>query len=514
MSALDTNDFVYEELLHEVSRRQRKGEEILEYIEFVVGTAYDGHPGRFADGSLENLVLREGRRLEDSVSIAEMPVPTRTQSRTLHVASEVHTTGGHSRVLAKWVQRDLSSSHSVVLTRQNAPIPAFLQNIWTQREVSVTAFDACDPLQGRARRLRAIAREFDRVILHQHPHDTVPVLAFANPGGPPVAMFNHAHFWFSLGSTVSDMIINTMPYLRQMSQKYRFAKETALLTGMLGLEPLRWTNIDKATAKEHLGLNANQPVVLTIANGRYFTPMGGYDFFSTAEKLLEKNRELCLIVVGLGPESPLVSQRLKQTGRIRLLGRVEDPRPYYRAADVSLESFPMSSLGGFWETVAYGEAFPVQIYGPGENILHLGHPLFDRFAPRARTEREYLDCISDLLAAKVETREKAAQIRKEIVEEDLHYGDQFPRLYQRLDALKHSPQEIPNTECCRDEDCHVLASLLCPPVGRTFDRLLPFSTALMAHARAVRSGHENISTAGARISRHAFRAILKGGRRT
>lgn len=508
---LAAHSFLYESLLRDLQRRQKRADpSLLAFVEKTAWAAYHAHSGRFADGALENVALRMGMQLTDSdlVLPAAKNGDRGTKSRTLHVVSEVAPTGGHSRILTKWIQRDLSSSHAIVITRQKDRLPEFLQRIWVEREAVVTLLNPNDSLSDRARRLRSISTGFDRVILHQHPDDSVPVLAYAKPGGCPVVMFNHAHFWFSMGSTVSDLIVNTMPYFQGVTQRHRFPRATALLSGWPGLEPLRWGDIDKNAAKERLGLPANQPVVLTIATAHYFKPMAGYDFFKTAAKLLDRKRELHLLVVGVPADSLLVPEKLKQNQRLHLLGPVVDPRPYYEAADVSLESFPMSSMGGFCETVAYGEAFPVQTYGPGENILRLNQRIFDQHSRRAETEEEYLTDICALLESKSSTREKAAMIRKVIIGEDALFGDQFSSLYRQIDALKHTPGEIPATDCCDEEDNRLLALLDPQPIGRVLEQLLPLRPALVAHAQAVARGHEPVHEAVGRIGRRFLRSVF------
>jgi len=436
----------------------------------------------------------------------------RTGSSTLHVVSEVNPTGGHSRVVAKWVQRDLGSSHAVVLTRQRAAVPAFLQRIWDDRGAPVTLLRAEEPVDVRARQVKSLASGFDRVILHTHPDDAVPVVAFARPGGCPVAMFNHAHFWFSLGSTVSDIIINTLPYFQQVTRRHRFPRETALLRGG-GLEPLRWVVVDKRAAKANLGLPEEGPVAMTIGHENYFSPGNGYDFYDTAGKLMERQPDLTLLVVGVHETCPWVPERLKSSGRVRLLGPVVDPTPFYCAADVCLESFPMPSLGGLVESVAYGEAFPVPVYGPGENIVRVS--LVGRFDYefRPRTEEEYLAYVCRLLAARDETRGKAAGLRRVLVESDERYGEQFAPLYRQIDALRHMPGEIPATTCCAEEDNRILASFTEPDVCRKINQLLPLGPAVLAHLKAALHGHERMGLAAERIMRRSLGGLRRMGRR-
>ncbi len=511
---LQSNSFLYETLLQRAQMLARRGHRsTLAFIERVAEIAYLYHPGRFADGALENIPFRLGSEHCGSQPLQRtdlLPLDSRG-SRTLHVASTLYSVGGHSRVLAKWVELDLSSSHAIVLTRQRGPVPEFVGRILESRGAALTQLRAEDPIEVRASQLRSLSNGFDRVILHTHPDDAVPVLAYAQPGGCPVAMFNHAHFSFSLGSSVSDVIINTLPYYKSISERHRFARRTALLRVPAGLVPLKHGSIDKRAAKTALGLSPQKPVGMTVALEQYFRPMQGYEFFRTLQTLMGLLPDLQFLVVGVSEESRIVPAELKRSDRLHLLGPVEDPLPFYRAADVFLESFPMPSLGAVIESVAYGEAFPVPVYGSVENIVRMNLNPVLSYEFRPQTEEEYLSYICRLLNEQSDTRDKAAALRRKIVEYDEKFGDEFPRLYSQIDGLNHEPREIPTTQCCMEEDNLILASFTEPNIGKRIDDLLPLRPGLAAHAKAVLRGHETLSSAVNRIALRGYQSSRKKG---
>ena len=506
--ALAANDFGYRVLLRHLEERVKPGPGMLPFIEDVVRLAFASHPGRFADGALENRVLSEGVNRIDGGGEPRRPAGNGGLPQVLHVATAVYATGGHARVLTKWMQRDRSSDHTLVLTGQTEPIPDFLEQVWRERGAEVIRFDSGASHYDRARDLRQLSQRFHRVVLHQHVYDTIPILAFARPGGCPEALFTHAHFWLCLGPTVADLVINTMPYYQEMSRTCRFARRTALFGGLLGLRPMEWEEIDKADAKRQVGIAPHQPVAMTIAKADYFAPMAGYDFFGTVAKLLDRQPSLHLLVAGVDADHPLVPSSVKTNERLHLLGVVPDPRPYYRAADVSLESFPRSSLGGFYESVVYGEAFPIQIYGPGENVLRAEHPLFRRYAPRQKTEDQYIDYICERIESLADTRGRAAEMRRALVEEDEHFEAWFDPIYRQLDALEHEPRPIPVTECSYDEDNLILAALNSQPTGEWFAKLPP-PAAVVAHFRAVCRRFEPPGDALTGLGRHLKRALAR-----
>jgi hypothetical protein len=510
MTALETNSFLYEVLLDSVRRLARRDDSrLLSFVESVAFAALRYHPGRFSDGALENVVLRAGTRLESSRAGAPTRPPAR--KRTLHVASFVHAVGGHSRFLAKWIQRDLGSDHGVALTWQRrSDAPSLLTRICGERDVPILDLSpAHTSITDRARQLRSLSREYDRVILHTHPHDTTPVLAYATAGGPPVAMFNHAHFHFCLGSTVSDVIVNTLPYFREVTIRHRFPKATAIVTGSLALEPLARTPVDRAAARTALGLPPVAPVAMTIGAEQYFKPMNGYDFFATMEKVLRVHPDLHLLFVGVGDACPFVPARLKAMNRVRFYGRVPDPTLHYQASDLCLESFPVPSLAGLGEAVAYGEAFPVPMYGSGETILRVDQEPFLKYEFRPPDEAAYVDYVGQLLHSPDATRAKARAARAVLVELDESFADQFPELYRRLDATEHQPTEIPATRCSRERDSEIMAALEVADVGAVLDDLLHFGPAIAGHIKAALGGYETKREAMARIGRRAGSAVRR-----
>lgn len=507
---LAANAFVYEQMMREVARlRDRKDLRLPAYIEASARFAWFSHPGRFTDGAMENALLEIGRGLDGAVTKADVRT-SMEHSRTLHVVSECYVTGGHTRVLAKWVQRDLSSLHSIVVTRPTCEVPTFLVDIAAERDAPITMLDPSDSILDRARQLKDLSAGMDRIILHHHPDDPVPVLAYATPGGPPVAMFNHAHFWFSLGVGVSDVIINTMPYFGKLTERYRYPRAIDLLRGPYGLDRLAWTEIEKSAAKRALGLPSNAPVVLTMGNEPYFAPDGHADFFATLEKLLTSIPEIEVIVVGVPETSPLIPDRIRRSSRVRFPGRVPDPRPYYEAADLFLESFPMPSLGALTEAVAYGQAFPVPAYAEHESPTRVNQERIGEIARRPATEAEYIAYIDDLIADRHGSSEKAADLRRRLIADDEGFGDQFPALYERLACHEHAPHDLPIVACSPSPDHLALASQTnLDSVNRAITHVLPIRSMLQSHARAAAAGYQSKGAAAAGVLRRLVRPALR-----
>lgn len=421
-------------------------------IELAATAAWKLHPGRFADGALENLLLELGRGVSEPGD--EEASPDNGANLTLHVASEVYETGGHSRVLTKWMQLDTTSTHALVLTRQSIPVPRILREVWDSMSIPVTLMDASSPAMERARQLKSLSRGSDRVVLHHHPDDSVPVLAYASDKRAPVILFNHAHFNFGLGTSVAELVVNTLPYYGMVSQTRRAARNVDLLVGRGGLDPLDTASIDKKSAKVDLSLPLHGPVALAIGNQQYFTPAGNDNFFHLALALLAKRPDLTFIFVGVATDFRCIPDELRRHERVRFFGNVPDPRAYYRAADICIESFPVPSLGAVAESVFYGEAYPVLSYCESENILR---PAIPGWPARVSNADEHFGEIVRLLDDIDATRRAARELRLRAAEEDRHPVKQFERLYALAESVPLASQPIPEMPAQSDPDDLMLA---------------------------------------------------------
>lgn len=337
----------------------------------------------------------------------------------------------------------------------------------------------------------------------------MPVIAYATHGGPPVAMFNHAHFWFSLGSGISDIIINTMPYFTKLTQDYRYPEKTDRLDGPFGLDLLYWDDIDKYSAKVEIGLAGDRPVVMSIGGEPYFAALGGRDFFATLAKLLGSHPDLQVLLVGVSKKSTIVPDHIRSDNRVHFIGPVSDPKPYYRAADICLESFPMPSLGALTEAVAYGQAFPVPAYGAGESPLHVNQQRIAAITSRPRTEEEYLRRVAELLENKVDTFQRAGELRATLIRDDIGFGDQFAALYERIDRLEHKPRLLPTTSCRVTPETLALASVTNPTEASRAISHLPPASAVIAHLGAIAQGYETPQEAASSMAKRLHAAAMR-----
>jgi hypothetical protein len=187
--------------------------------QMVANFAMSRHAGLFASPALEDLLLTIGRKhLASAPKYTRRTVAVTEPRHVLHVLTRAAGVGGDTRLVARWVRHDPERTHSVVLTRQGAgAVPALLSeavadsggtlHILNERRGSFLAW---------ASALREIAFEADLVVLHIHPYDIIPSLAFADPANrAPVIYVNHADHVFWAGVGVCDAVVNRRGALRE-----------------------------------------------------------------------------------------------------------------------------------------------------------------------------------------------------------------------------------------------------------------------------------------------------------
>ena len=158
--------------------------------------------GLLSDVRLERIVVHAVRG-----SAAVSVDGSRRTGRVLHVLSEGYPTGGHTRQVWRWIERDERIS-DVVLTNQRGPVPDRL--VEAVRASGGQLHDLRSTAESFLDRARAVREHMDRadvVVLTVHPYDAVALAAVNLPGSrPPVIYANHADLSYWLGVGAADLL--------------------------------------------------------------------------------------------------------------------------------------------------------------------------------------------------------------------------------------------------------------------------------------------------------------------
>lgn len=443
---------LYDSLVEEAEhfRRKASAEAMLAWIEMVAGFAAMHHPGRLADGTIENLALEIGCQMQHrsprfapllSSKIAVLP----RRRRVLHVVTFVSSQGGHTRNLLHWINKDQESHHSLVLTRQGTiPLYAPLMKAVALSGGVFVSMPAPVPLMERARWVRRFAQEnADIIILHAIPNDVVPIVAFAKGCNIPVAFVNNGDHLFWLGGSVADTIINLREISIASSKECRFTRNDQLLP-----VPLVETHPDvgRDDARKMLGIPQDQRMLLTVGRSVKYAPSPRQNFFSTAEKILNRNREAHLYLVGLKAKDHAASSVLSNNDRVHFVGPVEDATFWQKAADVYLEGFPFGSQTAMLESVLPGVPC-VRVYAPLSPLLAADDIALTGIVDSPDNEEAYIENVCEFIA----DREKASQsgdiLRKRVLRYHVAdtWKDFLTEMHDATAKMKHMAVKVPHT---------------------------------------------------------------------
>ena len=333
-----------------------KGE--LEMAAFYAATtstiATHTHCGIFSSPRLEAILNAIGRQIAPGDKTAKRS-RTGALKKVLHAGSELSSVGGLTRMISRWMDADSERTSSLVLTQHRGEVPAHLTDaiqrsggkLYQLNRSIGSRFDW-------ARKLRQIAVGHDVIILHIHCEDVIPVLALADESGlPPVLFLNHADHLFWLGTSVADLVLN----LRDAA--------TDITIGRRGVEAERnfllptivapTTRVQsRAEAKAALGLKPDSVLLLSCARRPKYRSIDGLSFADRHVMMLEKCPQAQLVVVGSGEPDDWKAAKARVGGRFTGLSEVPDPKRYFEAADIYVDSYPFVSSTSVMEAAGYG----------------------------------------------------------------------------------------------------------------------------------------------------------------
>ncbi|WP_448614104.1 hypothetical protein [Modestobacter sp. URMC 112] len=397
LRVLTENRVRYGRLLEVVERAAAEGdvERVLRGATVAANYAWRAPTGLLCDPSLERLVVTTAQGGEPATVDGG-----RSSGRVLHVLSEAYSVGGHTRLAWRWISRDPRRS-DVALTNHAGPVPDELAatvaasggRVHDLRPDSAT-------LLGRATALRALIDRADLVVLHVHPYDAVALAAVNLPGTrPPVVLEDHADHAFWLGAGAADVVSSFRPFGQRLSTELRGvpAARSALLPLPIDALP---SPAPRADVRRSLGLPEDAVVGLTVAAANKLAPLFGRGMDSVLDRALTWCPQLVVLLVGAPPAGPWARLAARYPGRLRALGAVPDPAPYYAAADVYLESYPTRAGTSVLEAALTGLPTLALTDLPDDDLLGVyqaGMPgLLDQ--PRATTREQYVRTLRSLVA--------------------------------------------------------------------------------------------------------------------
>lgn len=274
----------------------------------------------------------------------------------LHVVSECYSVGGHSKVVARWIKYHAhGEKHSIYFTRMKK---SGIDNIFFQRVMEASGkiytgkshfLDVTNALY-----LRYIAMKYERVILHTHMDDIVPLIAFGSEQFKrTVILYNHADHLFWLGASISHLICETRSWGLNFSKKYRGVSENIVLG--IPTANILYTH---STIKTQRGNDFK--IITSIGMPHKFLAIPGeFSFYNYMMAILESRDDVIFNIVGptLSDYPEWLSLIDNYGDRVRVHGKLigDKYRYYLKNSDLIIDSFPMSGGTALSDVVESGK---------------------------------------------------------------------------------------------------------------------------------------------------------------
>lgn len=405
---IERNARSFEQMLVRVEHEEGRGDVVkaLAWAQVAASFAWHHHPGFYSSLPLERLIASIGASgLSASRPSQRTPTPRSLGAsdevdrphRVAHVLTQADSTGGHSRLVWRWV-RDSPDPSTVLLTRQRShPIPTSLKCAVASSNSRLVALDAehTSPLDIAAR-LSEQLEHHDVTILHTDPDDIVPILATPFLPETAIAVMNHADHTFWLNVSLADTVINFRNSGENLCLQRRGFSHHACLQ-----LPLPLDHVDRAhtrpQAKSQLNLPEECFLIVSMASAYKYVPWKHLrvpHFTQALEASLAAHENLQVRVIGPRAVGPWRKAERMSGGRLKAIGPHEEPTTWLEAADLFLDSFPFNSLTARLEAGQY--ATPVLTFSstPAGALPFGGATLNERSLLTARDLGELRDIIT------------------------------------------------------------------------------------------------------------------------
>lgn len=440
-----------------VARHRREFEALLDPVEAAIGRgryaaaaaaaqvaaayAVFWHPGAFVSHRLERALRHIGEEalLESAPGWAQRAAGRPLQ--ILHVATQIGAIGGHARNIERWIASDTSAVHSVSMTRQTQTLPEALRAAVVASGGTTSYANAAvgGPLAWAAALQPSLAAA-DVVFLHVHNQDVVPFIALAGmKRRPKVVLFNHADHVFWLGADFVDAVVNTRWTGHRLCAERRDIPGERNLTMPLCLNAVT-CGMNRSRAREALGLDPEDIILLTVARSVKFRPIGGLSFADALLPVLVSNRRVRLLAIGPGGVADWSAAQALAPGQIISLPETPDTKVHFEAADIYIDSFPFPSNTSLLEAGLHGLPLVSRHpFGQGCGVMSADSIGIDGCLQSPRSLDEFQSIVLRLVQHADWRRELGAATRERIEATNCGAGFRaaLAELYQRVLRLPH-----------------------------------------------------------------------------
>ncbi|MFD2786674.1 glycosyltransferase family protein [Hymenobacter rubripertinctus] len=306
--------------------------------------------GFYAEGRLEVLLAKISNR---QTQPDQLPKAVGEKLRVLHYATHVYAVGGHTRLIENWITNDAGNHHDLVLANYEEPVPDFITAALALVQGQLLRLTGESPLE-QARYLALLKEQYDVVVLHHHPNDLLPALAFSADGGTPVAVMNHGDHRYWLGAGICDVLVEIRDNLIVPDRLHRQVNELCLLP--IPVAARRLTTPQYTASRLALDIKEEDVMLLSIGASYKYEPIDDRNFFLDICSMLDQDERAKMFVVGIAPDTEIA--RAYRHPRLTFVAPTRELDVFRNACDVYVEGYPFSSFTAYLEVARLGK--PVQ----------------------------------------------------------------------------------------------------------------------------------------------------------
>lgn len=447
---IEDNKLYLDFLLQKINQ-YKNIEDKLPWADNALYYAVRNNAGCFVSAALENIYLDYAESLDIDSYEAKYE-----QNSFLHVLTEGYTTGGHTRVVERWIKNAPDSQkHSVVVLRPNSSVLTSLKNNVKEKNGRYLSFDNKLSLKEKAIKLRKIGMEYEYIVLHTHMEDPIATIAFGTEKFTrPVLFYNHASHLFWIGKSITDLHID-LQCQDFITEKYRNIKDPYFLG--IPMQEVQFKNIDKSATRKELGFPVDKKIIISAGADFKYKPLGNDDFIKLIKGLIDE--ETFIYIIGANKNDPMWIKAQEETdNHITPLGYIDFNNGYLNhigMADLYIDSYPMNG----WTAVI--DAVSVNVPAISLQNLLPQMDFFESVGCCFRDKDEFIECAKKILSDKEYADEIVLKTKQalEVAASKETWNLKIENMLKKVPAIHSVKRQSAEKDFCLSNDLSVINNL-------------------------------------------------------